>query len=105
MNELRVRALIEQSYTVSVPSIAAHIVTFMSIQQKNLCCRIRRMRRYFKDASVVKRIRATFAEQIALDASKRALQDAIALVQSYPKLYVLKREQAPLAIYMIRYLS
>ena len=86
-NEWRVRALIEQSNTVSVPSIAAHLVTFKSIQQK--LCDVGRVEKYFKDASVVKRIRATFAEQIALDGSKRA-QDAIALVQSNPKLYVLK---------------
>ena len=86
-NEWKVRALIEQSNTVSVPSVAAHLVTFKSIQQK--LCDTGIVEKYIKDPSVAKRIRATFAEHIALDGSKRA-EDAIELVRKNPKLYVLK---------------
>ena len=86
-NEWRVRAIIEQSISVSVPSIAVQLATFKSIQQK--LCEPGVVEKYIKDPSIVKRIRATFAEQIPLDGSDKA-QEAIALVRKNPKLYVLK---------------
>ncbi|KAI6660475.1 hypothetical protein LOD99_14060 [Oopsacas minuta] len=85
--EWKVRTIIEQSNTVCVPSIAAHLATFKSIQQK--LCEAGAVEKYIKDPNIVKRIRDTFAEQIALDGSKKA-QDTIALVRKNPKLYVLK---------------
>ena len=86
-NEWKMRAIIEQSIAVSVPSLALHLATFKSIQQR--LCEPGVVEKYIKDASIVKRIRATFAEQIPLDGSDRA-QEAIALVRKNPKLYVLK---------------
>ena len=86
-DEWKVRAIIEQSISVSVPSLAVHLATFKSIQQK--LCEPGVVEKYIKDAAIAKRIRATFAEQITLDGSDRA-QEAIALVRKNPKLYVLK---------------
>ena len=83
--ELRIR--IEQSRTVSVPSVAVHLATFKSIQQKLYEPGV--VEKYIKSASIARKIRDTFAEQIALDDSNKA-KEALALVRQDPKLYVLK---------------